>query len=94
MLELLKIEKVASVVASPKDDMSACWVVAESSKHFFTSVVSRRGDLGPFSRTLNFMVGPLFPLTDVNNTKQRLIDAETLREYSKFGRSADKANLC
>jgi hypothetical protein len=34
MLELLQVEKISSIVTATKDDVTACRIGTESSKHF------------------------------------------------------------
>lgn len=46
-----------------------------------------------FIRTFNLVVGPFFTLTNVDNTKQRLVDAEPLGKRSKFLRVTQQSNL-
>lgn len=40
------------------------------------------------------MVGSFLSMTNVNNTKQRLIDTEALSECSELRWCAQEANLC
>ena len=39
------------------------------------------------------MIGSFFALTDVNKTKQRLVDTEALSKRSELRRSAQKSDL-
>jgi hypothetical protein len=38
VLILIKIQKVAGVMTTSKDDMLACGVVAEGAKHFYSHI--------------------------------------------------------
>jgi hypothetical protein len=92
VLELFEVEKITSVMATSKNNVAAGWIVAECTKHFWGGVNTQICH-GSRQLTLNLMVGSLLALTDVNNTKEGLIDVEALCKRPKLRRTAKKSDL-
>jgi hypothetical protein len=84
VLELVEIKEITSIVAAAKDYVAASWIVTEGTEHFWRGSAQTKVTARLMKRTLYFVVGSFFALTNINDAEQGLVDTEALCKGSKI----------
>jgi hypothetical protein len=84
VLELVEIKEITSIVAAAKDYVAASWIVTEGTEHFWRGSAQTKVTARRMKRTLYFVVGSFFALTNINDAEQGLVDTEALCKGSKI----------